>query len=259
MGCKVTLVNKNWLLRYLLGQKINTISTLLKIGGIGAFKPESAEFAILSLYFPSKNNVEQLLYASVRYKIHLVDGLHANLLIENDILSPEGFIINIGKKSALIGSCAITIPVNAKQQGQFLLRRLLAGKESVIPSYSEVMISLVKVPLLDDCNFLFHLTIQPNLTLYAHILDHETSKILVRNTSNQPLRIPRHHMLGHLLDIVYKNCFFANTPHDSAAIPPFSHPFSDLSTRIPLPPADSSMETVLENDIKIYGNETAVK
>lgn len=235
------------------------MSTSLKVRGIGASKHESVEFAALSLYFPGKDSTGRLVYASIRCEIHLVKGLRVNLLIGNDILSPEGFIIDIGRKSALIRSCAVTISINTKQRGQFLSRKLLASQESVVPPPSEAMIPLVKVPLPDDRDFLFHPTAQANLTLYTHILDHETSKILVRNTSDRPLRIPRRHKLGHLLDIAYENCFLANTAHDSAAIPSFSHLFSGLSARISLPPADSSMETVLENGIKVYGDDTIVK
>lgn len=50
MGCKVTLVDKSWLSRQLPGQKISTMSTPLKVRGIGAPRHESEEFAALSLY-----------------------------------------------------------------------------------------------------------------------------------------------------------------------------------------------------------------
>lgn len=113
-GCRVTLVDKHWLLKRLPGQKINTMSTSLKIRGIGASKHESSEFAALSLYFPSKNGVGNLVYATIQCKIHLVEGLHANLLISNDIMSLEAIVINLGKKTALIGACEITINVNAE-------------------------------------------------------------------------------------------------------------------------------------------------
>lgn len=65
----------DWLLKYLSYQKINIISTLLKIRGIGTSKHKFAEFAALSLYFPGKNNTGQLVYATLKYEIHLVERL----------------------------------------------------------------------------------------------------------------------------------------------------------------------------------------
>lgn len=103
------------------------------------------------------------------------------MLIGNNILSPENIVINIEKKTAVIESCRVTIKVNAKQQGQFFARKLLSSYESVILPHSEALVPLVRVPLLDNQDFLFHLTAQANLTLYTHIVNHETSKILVKN------------------------------------------------------------------------------
>lgn len=90
------------------------MSTLLKVRGIGASKYKSAEFAALSLSFPGKDDAGQLVYAALKCKIHLVVGLQANLLISNNILSPEGVVIDIGGRSALIGSCGVTVTINAK-------------------------------------------------------------------------------------------------------------------------------------------------
>lgn len=113
-GYGVTLVNCNWLLKHLPHQKISTISTSLKGKSIGASKHKFAEFAALSLYFSDNNNTRQLVYTALNYEIHLFEGLLANLLISNDILSPEGVVIDIGWKSALIKICEIIISIISK-------------------------------------------------------------------------------------------------------------------------------------------------
>ena len=90
------------------------MSTPLKVRSIVASKHESSEFAVLSLYFPGKNNVGDLVYALLQYEIYLVEGLRANLLIGNNIISSEAMIINLGKKTALIDTYGVTININAK-------------------------------------------------------------------------------------------------------------------------------------------------
>lgn len=95
-------------------QKINTISTPLKIRGIRVFKHESGEFATLFLYFLGRNNTCQQVYTSLTYKIHLIEGLRANLLIGNNIMSLEGFIIDVKNKSVFIGSCRVTVPIDVR-------------------------------------------------------------------------------------------------------------------------------------------------
>ena len=200
------------------------MSTPLKVRGIGASRHESDEFTALSLYFPGKDGAGKLVYASLRCEIHLVEGLRANLLIGNDIILPENFVIDIEKKTTLIGSCGVIVPISARQREQFLIRKLLTSESTVVPPRSEAMIPLVPVSVPDDRDFLFHPAAQPNLTLFTHIIDHQSSRILVRNASDQSLRIPRRHKLGHLIDITYDNCFFTDEQAaiDSATFPPSS-------------------------------------
>lgn len=117
ISCGVTLVDKHWLFKRLLGQNISTMSTSFKVRGMGTSKHKSSEFATLSLSFPGRNVSRNLVYAALRGEIHLVKDLRANLLISNNIISPERIIINLEKKTALIGACKVIIDVNTKQRG----------------------------------------------------------------------------------------------------------------------------------------------
>lgn len=164
-SCGVTFVEQNWLLKCLTHQKISTMSTLLKVRGIGVSKYKSAKFTALSSYFLGKNDAEELVYTALNCNIQLVKEFQVNLLIGNYILSQERVVIDIGRRSPFIGSCKIRITINAKQQGQFLARKLLARQESVVPPCSEAMVALHQVFLSDNRNFLFYPTIQANLLL----------------------------------------------------------------------------------------------
>lgn len=259
--CGVTLVDKAWLLSHLSHQKISTMSTTLNVRGIGTLKHKFAQFAALSLYFPGENETGQRVYTSIKCELHLVDGLRANILVGNDILSSKGFVININKNCTFIGSCGVTIPINAKQHGQFLRRKLLASGDNVVPPRSKTIIPPVPVSLPNNCDFLFHPTTQANLTLYAHIVDHTTTKILVSNTSDRSLRIPQHQKLGHIVDICYENCFLAEAQatFNSAAFSPRAQPFFDLHAEVALASRDTLIETQLDNGVRVYGDEVAVR
>ena len=261
MGCEVTLVDKGWLSKHLPIQKIKTMSTPLKVRRIGAFKHKSREFAALSLYFPGKNNIGQLVYAFLTCEIHLVKDLKANLLIDNDIMSPEGFVIDVKGRSVLIGSCEVTVPIDGRQRGQFLTRKLLTSQETVLPPQSEAMVLLVPLPLPDDRDIMFHPATKANLTLFTHIVDHQTSKVLVRNTSSKTLCIPRRHKLGYLIDIAYDNCFLTNIQsalYAATSLPSSYRPLGH-SDKPPLLPTNPFLETVLDNGVNVYGDAAAVR
>ena len=124
----------------------------------------------------------------------------------------------------------------------------------------EVAPMCVQWPFSDDRDFLFHPIAQPNLTLFAHIMHHDTRKVLVRNTSDRPLRISRRQKLGHVVDIRYDNCFLANfeSAFHSATVPLQTTPFFEHELFWAPTPIDPSMEITLDNGVRVYGNEHVV-
>lgn len=126
-GYRVIFVHKHLLLKRLPSQKINTMSTPLKVRDISIITHKPSKFLALSLYFPGKNNVGNLVYVLLQCEIHLADSFRINLLIGNNIISPEAIVIDLEKKTALIGACRVTMNVNAKQQDQFLAKRLFTS------------------------------------------------------------------------------------------------------------------------------------
>lgn len=113
----------------------------------------------------------------------------------------------------------------------------------------------------DDHDFLFHPATQPSLTLFTHIVDHRTSKVLIRNASNESLCIPRRHKLGYLINIAYDNCFLTDTQStlDAATFLPSSYQLLSYTDDSPFLATGPSMEMVLDNGVKVYGNAVAVK
>lgn len=256
----MTLVDKDWLLCQLPDQKIKEMFTFLKIRGIRTSKHESAQFAEVSLFLLGESNEGQKVYASIRCKLYLVKGLRANILIGNDIFTPEGFVLNVGLSHALVGSCGVKITTRARQRGQFLRKGLLGEKDEVIPPRSETMVPLLPVPLPDNRDFLFHPKAQPNLTWFAHIIHYDTKKILVRNTSDRPLCISHCQKLGHVVDIWYDNCFLsdAKSAFYSATVFPQTAPFFEEELSCTPTPTNASMDTTLDNGVRVYKDEHAV-
>lgn len=66
---------------------------------------------------------------------------------------------------------------------------LLAETDIMVLLQSEAMVPLHPIPLLDNKEFLFHLFAQTNLTLFTHLIEYETIKVLVKNISDRRLYI----------------------------------------------------------------------
>ena len=90
------------------------MSTSLKVKGIGALRHEFAQFAELSFFFLGEDNEREMVYASIKYELYMVKSLRANILIGNNILTPKGFVLNIGLSHAMVGSCGNKITIRAR-------------------------------------------------------------------------------------------------------------------------------------------------
>lgn len=95
------------------------MSTPLKIRGIRSSKHKSAQFAEVTLFLLGENVEGQHIYALFKCELYLVKDLRANILVENNILAPEGFILNFKRDHAIVESCRVTIAIKARQRGQF--------------------------------------------------------------------------------------------------------------------------------------------
>ena len=222
IGCGVSLVNKAWLAKKHPFQKINTMPVPLKVRGIGASRHKSREFALTALYMSGLDKEGSGVYACVQCELYLVDGLKANMLIGNNVFCTEGFTINLANASAHIISCGVTIVISARNHLQFLRRNVLANTTTFIPPKSEALVDVRQIPLPDSRDFLFQPFPQVHLTLYSHLLDHTSSRILVRNDADRSIQIPQSHRLGYITEIPFENCFATSMDHDAASTPPTS-------------------------------------
>lgn len=140
-SCEVSLVDKAWLAKKHLSQKISTMPMPLKVKGISASRHKSEKFAFTAFYMPSLDRKGSEVYACINYKLYLVGGLKANMLIENNVFCTKDFVINFANASANILSFGVTIIINARNYLQFLRRKVLANSITFIPSKSKVFVN----------------------------------------------------------------------------------------------------------------------
>lgn len=106
------------------------------------------------------------------------------MLISNNVLGTKGFLINFATSSAHIESCNVDVDISAKHLPRLLIRKVLANTTTIVSPKSETLVPFKQIPLPDSQNFFFHPASQPEFTLYAHLVDHTTCKVLARNNAN---------------------------------------------------------------------------
>ena len=199
-GCGVTLIDRQWLADLLPDLAIKRMSSPLRVRGVGTSKHETNEFAIVPVFLPGKKDGKQVL-ACIRREVHIVDDLRVKMLIGNDVIGPEGIVVDIANETARIGSCNTDIKINACQRGHYVKRTILA-QSTTVPAHSEQILPVYDPILPADRDFFFEPAPQSQpLTLVAHLVDHRMSGVLARNETSHPITVPRKHKLGTVADI----------------------------------------------------------
>lgn len=112
----------------------------LKIMVINLSRHESKEFVFTVFYIPSLNQRNTEIYVCVKCKLHLFEGLKANMLIGNNVFYINGFIIKLAIAFAYILSRGVIINVRTRNHLQFLKLNVLANTTTFIPSKSKALV-----------------------------------------------------------------------------------------------------------------------
>lgn len=185
--CGITLADRVCLFDKALTKKILKMATPLKVRGIGISRHESNKFVSMSLYFPGIDLTNRPAYTHIYKKLHFVDELKANLLVDNNILATERVVIDLANKSAMILSCQVTISVTTRLRSRPVQRKVLVNRSLTISPESETLVQFVCSSFLDKRDFLFKPTPYSYLTLFSHILNNLTYRVLVCNALHQPV------------------------------------------------------------------------
>ena len=85
----------------------------LKARGLGTNLYKTSKYIINNIYLLDiKDN--KAITSRLRRELYLIEDLKINILIENNILAPKGFIANLYKKEAFITSTSAIIVLNIK-------------------------------------------------------------------------------------------------------------------------------------------------
>lgn len=131
------------------------MAILLKVRGINSANHDSNEFISISLYFLDRNKSKQLVYIQIEWELHLVDRFRAIMLIQNNIIGSKWISIDIAKKTALVASYKVCIPISARQRLQLLIKKVLNVETITILPHIKTFVPVLLPSLLDNQDFFF--------------------------------------------------------------------------------------------------------
>ena len=175
------------------------------------------EYVIVFIYFVDKNTIDKEIKTCFRREIYIVDNLKANMLIENDIIDSEIFIINLNNKIVRINNCDVTISIEIRSFKISTIQLSIHLKKIIIVSiYVELTIFIhrMKNILFVARDFLFESKIINQLSMYVHLIDAVIETIIVRNDNDMSIQISRNMQLNKIFKLKYFNVFFVDNENE---------------------------------------------
>src|SRR5271154_906311 len=193
-GSGMSLVNESVLESGALSSRKSQSPVHIK--GLGAEMYLSKESVVLDVFFPDVTNTR---LAKITHEFHIVQDMDCGLLVGNDIIEPEGIVINLAKKRMEISSCdnmACQLKVRRKKQTNHIVIRC-ARKTELQPWETLVPVRFPKLEkeykfkryhcLLNDCFF-----------GYNERLSGERKELGIYNCSSKKVIIPKDYKLGYI-------------------------------------------------------------
>ena len=162
----------------------------------------SKESVVLDVFFPDVTNTR---LAKITREFHIVQDMDCGLLIGNDIIEPEGIVMDLAKKRMRISSCGnmvCQLRVRRKNLESNPNRIVVRCAEKIVVrknSYGIDNYVQVRFPKLDqEYPFKEFPDLPKNCFIAALSISPETTKLCVYNYSGQEFILPKDYKLGYI-------------------------------------------------------------
>ena len=195
--CDVTLKNRAYLRKQLLGLEIKKLVSSISVREVSNKIVNSDKYIIVTIYVKDIIDGEAKT-ACLTMKVHIVNNLKINLLIENDIMISQNMCVDLDIRTCKFEKCQrLKTPIDVITKFRSNLRRTIRNKVNVII----VSDATVTVPVAyndeisQNRDFLFEPNCSQDLdvieNVFAHVVNSSISMIQVYNATTASVRLSR--------------------------------------------------------------------
>ena len=234
-GSGMSLVNRKALdsIPWWETKHLKKIEAVVGIKGVGddSVPYTSKETIVLNVFLPDLSGKR---FAKVRREFHIVDNLDCGLLIGNDIIEPEGIVIDLAKRKAHIRSCEnMVCQLRLPRRGITNYAVRTSKRATITLGQGQMKCIPIRFPDLDKHS---HYTFKPDLDIAASYfkgctlrnkLMGETKLFSLKSVTKEDITItvPKGLRLGHIQS--------PEPPHYSTILPVTIHKISPCNVEKP--------------------------
>jgi hypothetical protein len=202
-------------------------SSPVSVRGIDNKAQQTSTYVVLQLFIPAYDSNGKSKMAEIRREFHIVSDLRCKLIIGEDVIEPEGFVINSQARKASIKSCDnLNVKLRITPKGrQVMHRRVRTLNRVTVKPGSKASVPIKCKPLPSNRDYEFTPVYDAHTAYLAEVggflravVDDRTECLIFHNRSHQPIVIQKDLNIGYVAD------FTVDTYHGCAEFDPDEHP-----------------------------------
>jgi hypothetical protein len=181
-----------------------TTNSPVHIKGVGDELFLSKESVVLDVFFPDVTNNR---LAKITREFHIVQEMECGLLIGNDIIDPEGIVINLAKKKMQISACdnmACHLKVQRKKRTTSNRVVIRCAKETVLRSgntqensFTKTLVP-IRFPKLDGYHAIKEYGLPSRCYLWGSNIRWDTKEVEITSHGDEDFILPKDYKLGYI-------------------------------------------------------------
>ena len=210
----MSIADRKVLQQHFPDSTVRQLSSPIPVRGIGNTMHYISDYAVLSLYLDGQLADKTAATGKFDIEVHLVEDLKANILVGNDVLAAQHVKLDLAQQTVQLGSCQdLVAPISVLARKEAGLKRTIRAKGSVIvPAKTTVDVPVSYYGNLpDDRDFLFEPQCAEYLGddggVFAHIVDAELDHVMIRNTTDYAVQLPKRARLGSVVEFNQQGCY----------------------------------------------------
>ena len=202
-GSGMSLVDESVLQSGALSSSKRTVKSPVHVKGIGDEMYLSKESMVLDVFLPDVTNTR---LAKIRREFHIVKGMECGLLIGNDIIEPEGIVIDLAKRRMQISACdymVCKLRVRGKTRTHVAIR---CAKQTVLKCgktpekrWTDTLVP-IRFPKLERGSHWLERSPLPNRCYLenSRVVRWDTKEFTLSNFGDEDVVLPKDYKIGYL-------------------------------------------------------------
>ena len=191
---EITLTDTDYFKAKFKNISIRIMILFITVHKFEAAKHTTNKYVIYFMYFSKTDENNQSIFVEIFKEMHLINNFKINFFIKNNLLKAKFIDIFTLTDIALINSCEIIISITIRIKS-FLQKRTVHIKASqIVSSLLKMTISIYRI-VISKRDYIFESKQIASFFVYAHIVDADTTAILIRNDNTKSIKLSRNFRL----------------------------------------------------------------